>query len=184
MNMRALLRRHPVRIDRIMVLIATLTFPSRSCPPPADAASWRDPRSHGSPPMVLPSTGRASAWRIRNRGLQQFAQEDGVALMFGSSMPIRVAPLHHRDAGRDRAHRAGNVVGEPDHAARFGARGRLKLVERDHRTGAHVDDLAPHAEILQRRFGMAGILLQRLCRDVDEISNPVCSDKSCRAGSW
>ena len=81
---------------------------------------------------------------------QQFAQVDGLALVVRQLDADGVAALHDGDAGRNRAHRAGDVVGQRNDARRFGARRGLELVERDDRPRADVDDLALDAEILQR----------------------------------
>ena len=82
------------------------------------------------------------------RGVRQFDADD-------------VAAGHDRDAGRERRHRAGDVVGEADDARGFDARRRLEFVERDDRAGAHWMISPRDAEILQHAFEQAGILLQR-----------------------
>ena len=69
---------------------------------------------------------------------------------FGQLDADGVAARDDGDARRHRAHRARDVVGQPDHARRFDARRRLELVERDHRTRPRVDDLAAHAEVAAR----------------------------------
>ena len=63
-----------------------------------------------------------------------------------------VAARDDGDARRERAHRAGDVVGQPDHARRFDAGRGLEFVERDDRARARVDDLAAHAEVAQHAF--------------------------------
>ena len=70
-----------------------------------------------------------------------------------------VAARHGGDARRHRAHRAGDVVGQADHAARLGAGRRLQLVERHHRAGPDLHDLALDAEIVEHRLQQAGVLL-------------------------
>jgi hypothetical protein len=91
----------------------------------------------GSPPMVLPSAERQLGLRVVVvAARQQLAQVDLSRLALGSSMPMALRPGHHGDAGGDRAHRAGDVVGEPDDARGLDAGRRLELVERDHRAGA------------------------------------------------
>ena len=95
---------------------------------------------------------------------QQLAQVDGLALGVRQLDADGVAALHDGDAGRDRAHRAGDVVGERDHARRLDAGRRLELVERDDRAGADVDDLAADAEILEHAFEQRGVLLERVGR--------------------
>ena len=86
---------------------------------------------------------------------QELAQIDRLALEVRQLDADGVAALHHGDAGRHRAHRAGDVVGERDDARGFRARRRLELVEGDDRAGADVDDLAADAEILERRIRAA-----------------------------
>ena len=97
---------------------------------------------------------------------QQLAQIDGLAPLVGQLDADHVAPLHDRDAGRDRRHRTGDVVGEADDARRLDAGRRLELVERDDRAGAHVDDLALDAEIVEHAFEQARVLLQRVLGDL------------------
>ena len=96
---------------------------------------------------------------------EKLAQIDGVAALVRQFDADGVAALNHRHAGRDRRHRAGDVVGEPDHPRRLDARRRFEFVEGDDRAGAHVDDLALHAEIVEDAFKQARVLLQRVLRD-------------------
>ncbi len=93
---------------------------------------------------------------------QELAQIHRLALEVRQLDADGVAALHHGDAGRHRAHRAGDVVGERDHPRGFRARRRLELVEGDDRAGADVDDLAADAEILERRFEQRRVLLERV----------------------
>ena len=121
----------------------------------------------GSPPMVLPSAMASLCLESRKIGRgEQFAQIDGLAARVGQFDADGVAARHHGDAGGDRRHRAGDVVGEADHPRGFDARRRLEFVERHHRAGADVDDLAAHAEIVQHAFEQAGVLLQRVLRNL------------------
>ena len=83
---------------------------------------------------------------------QQFAQIDLLARRIGQFDADGVAARHHGDARRQRAHRAGDIVGEADDARRFDARRRLELVERHHRARPRIDDFAAHAEIAQHAF--------------------------------
>ena len=96
------------------------------------------------------------------RGLEQLAQQHDLAPVVGKLDADGVAARDHGDAGGDRAHRAGDVVGKPDHARGLGAGRGLELVERDHGAGAHIGDLAFDAEILEHAFELARILLQHL----------------------
>ena len=120
----------------------------------------------GSPPIFLPSASASRAVGVLEvRRLEQLAQHHDLAPVVGQLDADGVAAGHHGDAGGDRAHRAGDVVGEPDHARRLGAGRGLELVERDHGAGAHIGDLALDAEILQHAFELARILLQHLVAD-------------------
>ncbi len=96
---------------------------------------------------------------------KEFAQEDRFALLVRQFDADRVAPLHHGDARRHRRHRAGDVVGEADDARGLDAGRGLEFVERDDRPGAHLDDLAFDAEIVEHAFEKPGILLERFFRD-------------------
>ena len=95
---------------------------------------------------------------------QQVAQEHRLALLVRQLDADDVAAGHHRDAHRHRAQRAGDVVGERDHARGAGAWRRLQLVQGDHRPRAHIDDLAAHAEVVERTlerfrgFGQGGAI--------------------------
>ena len=116
----------------------------------------------GSPPMVLPrQSGSLAGVLVVVVGVEQLAQIDLLALVVRQFDADGVAARHHGDARRQRAHRAGDVVGKPDHARRLDAGRGLELVERDHRAGPRVDDLAAHAEILQHAFERRGGLLDR-----------------------
>ena len=92
---------------------------------------------------------------------EQFAQIDLLARRIGQFDADGVAAGHHRDARRHRAHRAGDVVGEPDHARRLDAGRGLEFVERHHRAGARIDDLAAHAEIAEHAFERGGVGVDR-----------------------
>ena len=96
---------------------------------------------------------------------EKFAQIDGVAALVRQFDADGVAALNNRHTGRDRRHRAGDVVGKPNDPRRLDARRRLELVKGDDWTGAHVDDLALHAEIVEDPFKQARVLLQRVLRD-------------------
>ncbi len=68
----------------------------------------------------------------------QLAQIDGLARRVRQFDADGVAAGHDGDAGGDRAHRAGDVVGKADDAGRFDAGRRLQFVERDDRDpGGH-----------------------------------------------
>ena len=90
-----------------------------------------------------------------------FAQIDLLARRVRQLDADGVASGDHRDARGQRAHRAGDVVGESDHARRFDAGRGLELVERDHRARPRIDDLAAHAEIAEHALERGGVRLQR-----------------------
>ncbi len=94
----------------------------------------------------------------------QFAQIDGLAPLVRQFDADGVAAGNDGDAGGDRAHRTGDVVGQADDARRLDAGCRFQFVEGDDRAGADLDDLALDAEILQHAFEHAGILLERVGR--------------------
>ena len=96
---------------------------------------------------------------------EKLAQVDRLAALVRQFDADGVAALNHGHAGRDGRHRAGDVVGEPDHPRRLDPRRRLELVERDDRARAHVDDLALDAEIVEDALEQARVLLQRVLRN-------------------
>ena len=95
---------------------------------------------------------------------QHFAEIDGLADLVGQLDADGIAAWNHRDAGRNGAHRAGDVVGERNDAARLDAGGGLEFIERHDRTGAHIDDVALDAEIVQHAFETARHRLEALGR--------------------
>ena len=97
-------------------------------------------------------------------GADQFAEIDGLAALVRQFDADDVAAGHDGDAGGDRAHRAGDIVGKADDAGGLDAGRRLQFIERDDGAGADMDDLALDAEILQHAFEHAGILFQRVGR--------------------
>ena len=117
----------------------------------------------GSPPIVLPSA-MASLCLVFSKSsrAEQFAQENGLAPLVRQFDADGVAALHDGDAGRDRRHRARDVVGKADHARGFDAGRGLQLIERDDGTRAHIDDFALDAEILEHAFEQPRILRQRI----------------------
>ena len=121
----------------------------------------------GSPPIVLPSA-IASRWfdLLEILAREQFAQIDGVASLVRQFDADGVAALDDRDAGRDRRHRAGDVVGEPDDPRRLDAGRRFEFVKRHDRAGTHVDDLALDAEIVEDALQQARVLLERVLRNL------------------
>ena len=104
------------------------------------------------------------------RRFEHLAQHHDLAAVVGKLDADGVAAGHHGDAGGDRAHRAGDVVGKPDDARGLGAGRRLELVERDHGAGADIGDLALDAEILEHAFELARILLQHFVADAGPLA--------------
>ena len=113
--------------------------------------------------MVLPRQSGSLAVRVGVVvGGEQLAQIDLLARRVRQLDADGVAARHHGDARRQRAHRARDVVGQPDHARRLDAGRGLELVERDHRARPRIDDLAAHAEIAEHAFERGGVVLERL----------------------
>ena len=120
----------------------------------------------GSPPIFLPSASASlRVGLLEVRRFEQLSEHHDLAPVVGKLDADGVAARHHGDAGGDRAHRTGDVVGKPDHARGFGAGRGLELVQRDHGAGAHIGDLALDAEILEHAFELARILLQHFVAD-------------------
>jgi hypothetical protein len=90
---------------------------------------------------------------------EKLTQVDGVAALVRQFDADGVAALNHRHASRDRRHRAGYIVGEPDNPRRLDAGRRFEFVKGHDRAWAHVDDLAFHAEIVEDSFQQARVLL-------------------------
>ena len=99
------------------------------------------------------------------RRFEQLSEHHDLAPVVGKLDADGVAAGHHGDAGCDRAHGTGDVVGKPDDARGFGAGRGLELVQRDHGAGAHIGDLALHAEILKHAFELPRVLLQHFVAD-------------------
>jgi len=102
---------------------------------------------------------------------QHLAQVDRLALGVWQFDADGIAALHHGDAGRDGAHRAGDIVSQADDARRLDARCRFELIKCNDRTRTHLDDLALDAEIVQHPFEHAGILLQRFVREISRLAD-------------
>ncbi len=97
--------------------------------------------------------------------MPELAQIDHLGALVRQLDADDVAPGHDGDARRNGAHRAGDVVGQADDARGLDAGRGLELVERHHRPGPHLDDLAAHAEILEHGFEQPRVLLQRFLVD-------------------
>ena len=121
----------------------------------------------GSPPMVLPSAMASLCLVVAEiaRG-EEFAQRDHFAARIGQFDADGVTARHHGDAGRNRRHGAGDVVGEADDARGFDARRGLEFVERHHRARTHIDDVALDAEVVEHAFKQPGVLFERVFGDL------------------
>ena len=84
---------------------------------------------------------------------------------FGNSMPIAFGPERRR-RGPIPPHRAGDVVGEPDHPRGLDAERRFEFVQGDHRPPAYVDDLALDPEIVEDAFEEPRVLLECVLRSL------------------
>ena len=140
----------------------------------------------GSPLMVLPSDSASFALELSKSVEARSSRRKTVSRLRVRQLDADgVLARDDRDTRRDGAHRAGDVVGKADDARRLDARRRLKLVERDDRAGAHVDDLAAYAEILEHAFQQPRVLLERAL--IDRASSlRRCfggSDRRCSGGS-
>ena len=95
-------------------------------------------------------------------GGELLAQINLLAGRVGQLDADHVASRDHGDARRERAHGAGDIVGEADHARGLDARRRLELVKRDDRARPGIDDLAAHAEVGKDAFERGRVRLQRV----------------------
>jgi hypothetical protein len=115
--------------------------------------------------MVLPSaSGSLALAFVEIAAADQFAQIDRFALLVRQFDADGVAPGNHGDTRGNRAHRARDVIGKPDHPGGFDPRRGFELIKGDHRAGPDIDDLALDPEILKHAFKHAGILFKRFGR--------------------
>ncbi len=114
-----------------------------------------------SPPIFLPRhSGSFATDFVVVLDRQQFAQIDLFAMRVRQFDADGVAARNHRDARRKRAHRTGDVVGQPDHPRRFDAGCGFEFVQRHHRTRMSLDDFAADAEIAEHAFQRARVGIQ------------------------
>ncbi|MCY1237083.1 hypothetical protein D9M72_497640 [compost metagenome] len=92
----------------------------------------------------------------------ELAQVDGLAPLVRQFDADGVAAGNDGDAGSDRAHRAGDVIGKADDAGRLDSGRRLQFIEGYDRARADVDNLALDAEVLKHTLEHAGILFKRV----------------------
>src|SRR4051794_2639426 len=103
-----------------------------------------------------------------NRRIEQLAQKHRFRLAVGELDADHVSARNDRDAYRNGAHRASNIVGETDDPRRFDAGGGLELVQRDDGPRANLHDLTADAKILEHRLEQPGVFFQGLF--VDRLS--------------
>jgi len=145
-------------------------LPERWCRRRADAAIFASSAMTGSPPIVLPrQSASLQAGLAKTLRFDQFAEIDGLAHLVRKLDADDVAAGHDGDARRNRRHGAGDIIGKTNDARGFDARRWLELIEGDDRSGANVDDLAAHAEVLEHAFQKIGILLEPLLRHVEAL---------------
>ena len=99
-------------------------------------------------------------------GRQDLAQDDLLAVLVREFDADDRASRNRRNTGRQGRHRPGDVIGQPDHAGGLQTRRGFQLVHRHDRAGAHTDDLALHAIVVEHRFQHPGVLFQRLVGEV------------------
>src|SRR6266436_478657 len=100
-----------------------------------------------------------------DRGTEKLAQNDGLCLPVRQLDADHIAPWHDGDAYRNRAHRARDVVGEPDDARGLDPGCGFQFVQRHDRPRANLHDLTAHTEILEHGFEQAGIFFERVLVD-------------------
>src|SRR5262249_49544717 len=89
---------------------------------------------------------------IIDRRAEKFAQKDGLRSAVWQLDADHAAPRHDSNAYRNRAHRACNVVGEPNDSRGFDPWRWLELVKRHDRARANLYNLTADAEILEHRL--------------------------------
>ena len=115
----------------------------------------------GGPADILTQHQRQAARGIGKIGMgQHIAVENRLAAGVRHFDADNGAARHRGDAHGNRGHRAGNILGQANHAGRFSARRGIEFIEGDDRAGARIDDFPAHAEHYQNRLQQAGILLQ------------------------
>ena len=121
----------------------------------------------GSPPMSLPSA-RGSAWALSPKALaERISRRRTLSRSsFGSSMPMTERPgmVEQRQASAD-IERAMSSA-RPMTRRGLEAGGGLELVHGDDGAGADRDDLAAHAVVVEHGLEHAGVLLERVAREV------------------
>ena len=98
--------------------------------------------------------------RLEICGFQHLAQVHGLAGLVRQLDADGIAARDDGDAGRDRAHGAGDILREGDDTRGFDTRGRLELVQRDHRSWMDMNDLTLHAEITDDLLDPSGSLFE------------------------
>ncbi len=117
----------------------------------------RDDRFAGD---ILAENDRQSRVLHELFGGDKLAERHALAIGVGQFDADDGAARDGRDAGRERGHVAGDIVGKSNDAARLDAGRGLQFVHGDDRAGAHLDDVALHMEVVEDGFEQAGIALQ------------------------
>src|SRR5215204_774132 len=123
-----------------MVLIAT-DLPEPVVPATRRCGMRARSAMTGSPPMVLPRHSASLCLEVSKSCEASSSRRYTVSrLWLGNSMPMALRPCT------------------------TATRAETALVERHHRTGSHVHDLAAYAEVLQRSLEQGGVLFEGLGR--------------------
>src|ERR1700730_15652199 len=109
--------------------------------------------------------GKTPPMSFVDRGAKKFAQNNGLRLPVRQLDADHIAPRHDSDAHRNRAHRAGDVVGEPDDARGLDPGRGVQFIQRHDRPRANLHDLTAHTEILEYGFEQASIFFERILID-------------------
>src|SRR3984893_4840054 len=109
--------------------------------------------------------GKTPPMSFVDRGAKKFAQNNGLRLPVRQLDADHIAPRHDSDAYRNRAHRAGDVVGEPDDARGLDPGRGFQFVQRHDRPRANLHDLTAYTEILEYGFEQASIFFERILID-------------------
>ena len=119
----------------------------------------------GAADVLAERQGHLAAVAFEGIGGQQLAQPHRLPPNIGQFDTDHVPTRNHGDARRNRAHGAGNIVGEADHPGALGAGSRLKLIKRHHRAGPNLHDFATNPEIVEHRGQELGVFLERASID-------------------
>src|SRR5260370_41445587 len=107
-----------------------------------------------------------------NGRIEQLAQKHRFRLAVGKLDADHVAARNNRDANRNGAHRASNVVGKTDDPRRLDPGSRLELVQWDDRPRANLHDLTADAKILEHRLEQPGIFFESVLANRLGLARP------------